>query len=127
MDMDAPSRSTNHGQVMVGIVLMAAGLLLLIDRMDLAEIYLTRRTWPLLPLGLGLLQLVDPPSERGGRRSRRSAVWLLGVGAWGLANEFHLYGLGYRNSWPLLIVLAGVNMVWRATGDAPARSEERRS
>lgn len=95
--------------------LMAAGALMLVERLQLADVRLTSQLWPLFPIALGLVRLIDPPVGSDGRvRSRRSAVWLLLLGGWGFANEFHVHGLGYENSWPLLFVLAGFNMVWRS-------------
>lgn len=99
---------------------MAAGALLLVDRLHLAEIRLTSQLWPLFPIALGLIRIIDPPVRHDGRVvSRRSGVWLLSLGAWGLVNELQLYGLDYDNSWPLLFVLAGMNIVWRSV-EAPS-------
>ena len=108
-------RRSHHGRVLFGMFLMAAGGLMLVDRLNLAEIHLTSRLWPLFPLALGLVRLIDPPVRPDGRVcSRRSGMWLVLLGCWGLANEFQVYGFTYQNSWPLLIVLAGLNMVWRS-------------
>ena len=105
---------------MWGIVLTAAGLLLLIDRLDLADIHLTSRLWPLFPLGLGLLRLIDPPaSGHGCTRGRRSGAWLVFIGCWGLMNEFHTLGFDYQNSWPLVVIFSGLNIVWRSTEKSP--------
>ena len=101
--------------------LMAAGALLLVDRLNVAEIRVTSQLWPFFPIALGLVRIIDPPIRGDGRVcSRRSGVWLVLLGGWGLANEFHVYGFHYENSWPLLVVLAGLNMVWRSV-DAPSK------
>jgi cell wall-active antibiotic response 4TMS protein YvqF len=36
------------------------------------------------------------------------------VGCWALANEFALFGFDYGTSWPLVVIGAGVLVVWRA-------------
>jgi hypothetical protein len=108
-------RPTHHGQIMFGIVIMAAGVLILIDRLELANVYLTSRLWPMFPLGLGLLRLIDPPARcDGSAGTRRSGTWLVFIGCWGLMNEFHVLGFEYQNSWPVVLVFAGVNIVWRS-------------
>jgi hypothetical protein len=38
----------------------------------------------------------------------------VGVGLWGLISETRVFGFGYSTSWPLLVILAGVAIVWRA-------------
>ncbi len=47
------------------------------------------------------------------------AVWLLFLGAWGLVNEYRLFGLHYGHSWPVLLIGAGALIVWRAMDPAP--------
>jgi hypothetical protein len=109
------------------MVLMAAGALLLVDRLSLAEIRISSELWPLFPIALGLVRIIDPGGRPDGTIcSRRSGVWLLLLGTWGFANEFHVYGLHYRNSWPLLIVLTGLNMVWRSVESPPGRAHDER-
>src|SRR5258708_27610201 len=55
----------------------------------------------------------DDVRPRGRRRSRSGGLWLIGVGAWMLISQLHLWGLGYGNSWPLFIVLSGLMLVIR--------------
>jgi hypothetical protein len=109
------------------MALMSTGALLLVDRLDLAEVRISSELWPLFPIALGLVRLIDPGLRRDGTLcSRRSGLWMLLLGSWGLANEFHVYGLDYQNSWPLLIVLAGLNMVWRSVEAPPGPTRAER-
>lgn len=104
---------------MLGMLMMSAGVLMLIERLGVADVRLTWQLWPLFPLALGLVRIIDPPRRRNGAvRSRRSGFWLTVVGCWGLANALHFRGLDYQNSWPLLIVFAGATMVWGAAEGA---------
>jgi len=119
MDTAPDDRPASHGRILIGALVIAAGALMYIDRHELAPIHFTSRLWPLVPLGLGLLRVIDPPVQRDGRRGRRSGAWLVFIGCWGLLNEFHAYDFSYGTSWPLVVIFAGVMMVWRAI-DAPA-------
>jgi hypothetical protein len=104
---------------MLGMFMMAAGVLMLIERLGAADVRVTTGLWPFVPLALGLLRIIDPPHRRDGRpRSRRTGVWLAFIGCWGLANELHFHGLDYQNSWPLVLVFAGIAMVWGAAENA---------
>ena len=115
MDNTEQTGSPSHGRVLVGMLIIAAGLVMLADRMGVPGIHLSGRFWPLFLIALGVVRLVDPPPQRNGRpRSRRTGAWFIYLGLWFLVNEFHIYGFDYQTSWPLLVVGAGVGMVWRA-------------
>ena len=57
--------------------------------------------WPLILIAMGVARLADTGASRD-CKSPRSGAWLLYIGLWGLISEFHLFGLDYRTSWPLL-------------------------
>lgn len=117
MDTLEREEGSDGGRIIVGVVIIALGTALLIDRTGLADIHLDiGRYWPLILIAMGLARFVDPP-RRAGRRSRRSGGWLLWVGLWGLVSEFHVLGLDYATSWPLLVIGVGIGMVWRAFGE----------
>ncbi len=44
----------------------------------------------------------------------RGGIWMIFIGIWGLLTEFQVFGLDYHTSWPLLIIGAGLKMVWRS-------------
>lgn len=116
MDTDEREDGPNGGRVAVGLVIVLVGIVMLIDRTGFADVHLIGRFWPFILILLGAVRMFDPP-RRSGRRSRRSGGWLLWVGIWGLVSEFHVLGLDYATSWPLLVIGVGLGMVWRAFGD----------
>lgn len=99
--------------------------MLLADRIGIAGIHLSGRYWPLLLMAFGLVRLFDPLRPNGRRRSRWTGTWFIYLGLWGFVNEFHVLGLGYDTSWPLLIVGAGIGMIWRAFEDPGNRPCQR--
>lgn len=114
-DESREPRAFHGGAVIAGLVIIAAGLVMLADQIGTAGVYLSGRYWPLILVVLGVLRVLDPPAHRDGRpRSRRSGVWLMYLGVWGFLNEFHWFGFDYDTSWPLLIVGIGIGTVWRA-------------
>ena len=108
--LEGPDRK----RVLLGLAFILLGLSLMSYRLDVWEIHLSRHYWPVILVVLGLVKLIDPPLDKHQRRSRRSGMWLIYLGAWGLISEFELFGFGYRTSWPLLIIGVGLNTVWRA-------------
>jgi peptidoglycan/LPS O-acetylase OafA/YrhL len=128
--MDTPGhtaeRRFSQARVVFGLVVMLVGTLLLLDRLDWWGVRLNVPIWPWVLVVLGLVRLSDGSTDaRGCTRGRRSAAWLLLIGAWGLLNEYRIFGIHYGHSWPLLVIGAGAMVVWRSldTTGAPLRRE----
>ncbi len=106
--------ATSGAQVLIGLAIMLLGLGFLFDRLDLWHIDLSRHFWPFFPLLFGVARLFDAPRTRRRGRTVRGGFWMIYIGIWGFLTEFHVFGLDYDTSWPLLIIGAGLNMVWRS-------------
>ena len=109
-DSTAAARGRPH--LFFGVALIMLGALLLVDRMAVMDLDVSY--WPFFVIAFALIRLIDPPPSGRVPRSRRSGMWLLFIGGWGLVNEFHVYGLDYETSWPLMVVGAGLMLVWRS-------------
>ncbi len=99
------------GRLGWGVVLVLIGCLFLAEQFDWLPAWSWNlEWWPLIPMLIGLVQLLS------GRTARRTAngVMLLVLGAWFMfaANEW--YGLTWRNSWPLALVAVGLGHVIHA-------------
>jgi hypothetical protein len=115
MDDSEQQGGRSSGRVLVGLLIVAVGLIMLADRIGLSGIHLSGRFWPFFLIALGLVRLLDPKVDRQGRtRSGRGGAWFIYLGLWFFVNEFHLFGLDYHDSWPLLVVGAGLGIVWCA-------------
>lgn len=114
----------NSSRVIVGLVIVAIGVMMLVDRMGIADMsmFMWGRLWPFILIAMGIARMFDAPPRRPGRPSHRTGGWLLWVGVWGLVSEFQVFGLGYDTSWPLLVIGVGVAMVWRAFGHDAERA-----
>jgi hypothetical protein len=115
MNTEMRSRPRNPGRIVGGIAVVLVGLSMLAGQIGYDDgLHLSTRYWPFILLAIGVVRLAEVSGPDGRPRSRRNGVWLVFLGAWGLVNEFHAFGLDYGSSWPLLIIGAGVLMVWRA-------------
>jgi hypothetical protein len=130
--MDMPGQTgqprISQARVVFGLVVMLVGTVLLLDRLEWWGVRLpdwgTVPLWPWILVVLGLVRLSDSSTDaRGCQRGRRSGMWLLFVGGWGLLNEYRLFGIHYGHSWPILLIGAGVLIVWRSMDQGgPGRS-----
>jgi hypothetical protein len=124
---DQSARSFRPGPIAAGVILLAAGAAMYLDSTGVVDINVRHLFVPLLLITLGTAMLDRGPSacghrasaadDAGPRRRRRDGatggIWLIGVGAWMLVSQTHIFGLTYHNSWPLFIVLSGIIMVIR--------------
>jgi len=94
-------------QMMWGLVLIAVGVAFLLDRMDIADISTLWHYWPLLLVVAGINQTVGYPSAR----EFTSGLWTVFIGLWLFAVFEGLLGLTFRNSWPLFILMWGLQLV----------------
>ena len=112
----APERPRiSQTKIVFGLVVMGIGLLLLLDQMSWWGFRWNVPLWPWILIVIGISKFSDRPADDRGRlRGRRSAAWLMFIGAWGLLNEYRLFGIHYGDSWPILVMGAGAFMVWRS-------------
>lgn len=109
------SQPSCNGRIVLGLVVIVLGAMLLLDQIGLLALDTSWRLWPFALLAMGLARLTDSDRNLQGRGGgRASAAWLLFVGVWGLVSEFRLFGFDYRTSWPMLMIAAGVLIVWRS-------------
>jgi hypothetical protein len=121
MSVEMHGRPRNPGRIIGGIAVVLVGLSMLAGQIGFHDLHLSGRYWPLILIAMGAVRLAEGPGRDGRPRSWRAGVWLVFLGVWGLVNEFHAFGLDYGSSWPLLIIGAGVGMVWRAVEHPAAR------
>jgi hypothetical protein len=111
------------GPIVGGVLLLVLGGGMLLDTAGIADIRMGRLIAPLVLISIGVSSLLSDgiangEDERQGRRRRRrhdsfGGLWLVGIGAWMLASQTHLFGLTFGTSWPLLVILTGIMIVIR--------------
>lgn len=98
------------GHVGVGVLLVLVGLVLLFGNFHYWMIGSVWHLWPIIFLVIGIGKLIDAQEAW----EYRKAVWFLFLGGWFLISELHLWGFSYSNSWPLLLIGVGINMLWKS-------------
>jgi len=130
MDLqERPVRPFRPGAVVGGVVLLALGAGLLLERSGMFALH--HFVAPLVLIVLGALLTFEhgafvtsvPVKDANGdvrfeRRYRRGAgggLWLIVLGAWLLVSQNHLWGFTFETSWPLFLIFWGVMMVLRGS------------
>lgn len=111
---------TPLGQLVLGGILLLAGTTMLLDNLQVIDLGSVWRHWPALIVIVGIAKMIQASHPK----EWISAFWLVFIGTWLYVSIFRLFGLGFDESWPLLIVALGASMVLRAT-IAEHRHEEK--
>ena len=102
-------------QVFWGLLFIAAGTILLLHRLGIADFSWTmRRFWPLIIIVIGASKLFH-------RGTIWAGLWLMSIGAWLQMVTLHIYDFTYASSWPLLLVILGGGMIVRTIADSVRR------
>jgi hypothetical protein len=114
-EQSVASKRKHKDSVHMGIMLVAIGFFFLLDRMDYLDARDYFKYWPALIAFSGVICVV--------RAERMSEVldgfFQIGLGAWLYAVTQHMYGLTFANSWPVFVIAAGLNMVFKYFIDKP--------
>lgn len=121
MEMEQVQRpAVRPGPIVGGILLLVLGGGMLLDTTGIADVRMGRLVAPFVLISMGVAALLSEKTCGGTHRRRRGhgressgGLWMIGVGAWMLASQTHLFGLTFGNSWPLLVILTGIMIVIR--------------
>ena len=94
-------------QVVWGLLLIVVGTVVLLHRLYYIDAGAYWHYAPLLLVVVGINQTIGYPSPR----EFGNGLWTVFIGLWLFACFEHLFGLSFRNSWPLFILAWGVKMV----------------
>jgi cell wall-active antibiotic response 4TMS protein YvqF len=104
----APAAPTPRGRLALGTLLVALGVAWTLANLGVLEAAVLTRGWPLVVVAVGAFKALQAPA--GGQRA-------LGVGLLVLGIFFQVQMLltwNFRRVWPLLLVLFGGLLLWRA-------------
>jgi hypothetical protein len=104
------SQSRSGGQLFLGLLLIGMGLLFLADNLYNLDIGPIWRYWPFLLVLLGIQSLFNAADRDG----IGGGVWLIFIGLWLYVSLNHVWGLGFSDSWPFLIIAWGVSVIWKS-------------
>jgi hypothetical protein len=115
--MNDVKRRIDGDQIFWGLLLIAAGTILLLHRLGISDFSWTmRRFWPLIIIVIGASKLFHRNTIWGG-------LWLMAIGGWLQMVTLHIYGFTYRSSWPLLLIILGGGIVLRTITESARRRD----
>jgi hypothetical protein len=121
-------RPWHPAAVIAGGVLLALGVAMLLTPAEDLRLDAGRLIGPFIMIAIGTTILAGgracaarPAADEATRERRRaerrnrstSGLWMIGIGCWLLVSQTHLFGLGFRTSWPLLLIVMGLLLTIR--------------
>lgn len=111
------------GRLIVGVGLVALGALWTLDNLGIADADAILQWWPILIVAYGVLRITGAD---GCKRPTMGIVMTV-IGSWMLLHTAGLVDVGVFSLWPIALIAAGANIVWRgrqnADGDRSAPPE----
>ena len=96
-------------QLVMGLLIIAVGVLFTLQNLDLVDARAYLRYWPAGVMAIGALKLWQ---ARGGCGTFAGLLFML-AGTWLLLESLAIVTISLWDVWPLVFVLIGLTMVWR--------------
>lgn len=109
-------RKADLQKLVWGAVLVTIGALLTLDNAGF-EVGPLWRYSPLVLVAIGAAKIINPDDD-GGRIA--GMTWIL-FGIWLYINLAGLFGMRFGNSWPIVIIIFGIEIAARAIAGPPTR------
>ena len=103
-------------QLLLGLCILAVGIILTLDNLGVLYAEDVLRYWPAGLVAVGLLKLSQ---SRGGRSGGFGGVILVAVGSWLLLESMGFVRVSIRDTWPLILVFIGAAVVWQGVRGRP--------
>ena len=112
---DVTPRQRHRSPLVMGVVLILAGVLLLMLNLGYGIPPGLWDYWPLAFIVLGLVGIAAPSRHL----SRSGGIWMLAVGLYCEISVLQLFDLGWSSAWPIFIIGAGLSVILDPRGRRP--------
>jgi hypothetical protein len=94
--------------IVPALIVIGIGVLFLLNNLNIFFLHDIWRYWPGILIAVGLAKMVDSPVSSG----RVTGGILMGIGGLFLADNLGYLNLTWGSAWPLILIGAGVLMLW---------------
>jgi predicted membrane protein len=97
-------------QLIIGLLLLIAGLALLLDNFGVLRAYYVLRLWPVGLIFIGLAMMAQAQRAAG----RASGLFWTFIGTWLLLGNLDVLRLEIWDLWPVPLVIVGGYLIWQS-------------
>jgi len=94
-------------QLLWGLILIGFGVAVLLAQFDLFEVGALWHYAPLFIVAMGMNKMIGYPTAK----HFTDGLWEVLIGVWLFAVFENLFGLTFRNSWPIMIIVSGFTLM----------------
>lgn len=105
--MEVTSERWSSSRWFIGSVLIALGVLFFLMNVGVIEYFHIWEFWPVILMVIGANKFFQP-------YQRAEGFWLIALGAWLQWSLLRIYGYGFRDTWPAVIILFGIYLLWES-------------
>lgn len=109
-DLSSAPRARLTPQLVMGLLIIAVGVLFTLDKLGIADAGTYIRYWPVGLIAIGLAKLWQ---ARGGMGGAFGGLVFTVAGVWLLLEQTAVIRISFWEMWPLLLVLFGGYLVWQ--------------
>ncbi len=117
--MDTMTTRRISPQWIIGGSLIAIGGVLLLMNVGIIERFPVWKFWPIALIVLGIARMTQP-------FRRADGFWLFALGAWLQVSFLRLWGMGFGDTWPVLLIALGIFWMWGAVEKQAMRNQNAR-
>jgi len=103
-------RHRSNGSLAAGIVLLTVGFVLMLQNFNLFYIGSVWSYWMLIFVIIGVVKIATARNKK----HFGEGVWWIFMGLWLYVSIKHVYGLGFGDTWPAIIIAIGVSIIWNS-------------
>jgi predicted membrane protein len=108
--MSTNSQKNPATQIVIGLFVIAVGLLFLLDNLGWLDLNFTLHVWPTALIFFGILKLLQTRT-----RSGMVVGWaIIAIGGLIMLKETGLISISWRALWPVLLIAAGLAVVFKS-------------
>ena len=105
--MNISSDHSIGGRWIVGGALISVGILFLLMNVGIIERFHLWQFWPVILMVIGINKFLQPYHHAEG-------FWLFFLGVWLQVSILHIWDLGFRDTWPAVLVGLGIYWMWES-------------
>jgi predicted membrane protein len=105
--MENRHRSNRYSQLFYGLLIVAVGVIFLLDNLEIVEAHKIFRFWPTLFIIFGSFRIVGSASPKG----KIFGLFFVTIGVLLLLDRMEIINVGFWEWWPLILVFIGINIL----------------